>query len=47
MAPVVTVVARDRQRSSVVFPAPDRPITATNWPGGMVAETAWSARVPP
>jgi len=38
--PLVTVVARERQRSSVVFPAPDFPMTATNSPGAIRAETS-------
>jgi hypothetical protein len=41
MAPEPTVIARARQRSSVVLPAPERPMIATNCPGWMVAET-WS-----
>ncbi len=47
MAPALSDVARDRQRSSVVLPAPERPMMATNWPGWTVAETASSARVAP
>src|SRR5215470_6363273 len=38
MAPRVTTVARERQRRSVVLPAPDLPMTATNWPGSIVAD---------
>src|SRR5262249_36051212 len=38
MAPRVTRAARERQRRSVVLPAPDLPMTATNWPGSIVTD---------
>ena len=43
IAPSVGTMARDRHRSSVVFPAPERPMTATNSPGRMQVETDSSA----
>src|SRR5262249_57076401 len=36
-------VAQERQRSRVVWPAPDFPMTATNCPGWIVAERSTSA----
>src|SRR5499426_3801857 len=38
MAPRVTRAARERQRRSVVLPAPDLPMTATNCPGSIVTD---------
>src|SRR5919106_498811 len=45
MAPVVTGVEWARQRSSVVLPAPDLPMTATNSPGRIVVVTFSRARL--
>src|SRR5918998_5848437 len=45
MTPVVTGVERARQRSSVVLPAPDLPMTATNSPGRIAVVTFSRARL--
>src|SRR5215510_11802236 len=43
MAPPLTSAARERQRSRVVLPAPDLPMTATNCPGSIVADRSTRA----
>src|SRR5262249_32278285 len=47
MRPWSSLVAPDTQRSRVVLPAPERPITATSWPGAIVRDTRSRATVPP
>jgi len=42
--PALGSVSRLIKRSNVDFPAPERPITPTNWPAGMSSETLSTAR---
>ncbi len=45
-APAATGTKPDTQRSSVVFPQPEEPSSATNSPGATSSDTPLSTRVP-